>query len=292
MASLQPLDAPLTRSDLHACLELLHGIGEASADGEGFARRGLSALTRLVASELTTLSICDLGAGHRSIVADAPGAISKQEIEAFDRHFHEHPLVREHGRNPRAVTQRISDVVPPARFRRSALFNEYYRPIGIDHTMAVPIHVDDALLVAFVFNRSGLDFSARDRACAEAVRPHLGHLFRLSRALDRARASQWAPSPAPATPGNPPLTAREHEVLKWLTGGKTDRDIADILGISRRTVHKHLQRIYEKLGVETRTAAVVRAMGLASHRVASGRATQNGETAAITYTIETSRPAR
>jgi DNA-binding CsgD family transcriptional regulator len=58
------------------------------------------------------------------------------------------------------------------------------------------------------------------------------------------------------------LSLREREVLDWLAGGKTDRDIADILGISHRTVHKHLQRIYEKLGVETRTAAVTRAFGL------------------------------
>ena len=57
------------------------------------------------------------------------------------------------------------------------------------------------------------------------------------------------------------LTAREREVLEWLSGGKRDRDIADLLGISHRTVHKHLQRIYEKLGVETRTAAVMRAFG-------------------------------
>ena len=56
-----------------------------------------------------------------------------------------------------------------------------------------------------------------------------------------------------------PLTTREREVLHWVAGGKRDRDIADILGISPRTVHKHLQRIYEKLGVETRTAAVMRA---------------------------------
>ena len=262
MASLQTLGAPLASTDLRACLELLHGIGEASADGEGFARRGLSALPRLVASELTTLSICELATGHRSVVSDAPGAISKREIEAFDRHFHEHPLVREHGRNPRAVTQRISDLVPPARFRRSALFDEYYRPIGIDHTMAVPIHVDDSHLVGFVFNRSGPDFSDRDRAGAEAIRPHLGDLFRLSRAMEGGRATQWAPSPAPPPRGGPPLTSREREVLRWLTGGKTDRDIADILGISRRTVHKHLQRVYDKLGVETRTAAVVRALGL------------------------------
>ena len=58
------------------------------------------------------------------------------------------------------------------------------------------------------------------------------------------------------------LTAREREVLQWLSGGKRDRDIADLLGISHRTVHKHLQRIYEKLGVETRTAAVMRAISV------------------------------
>ena len=51
------------------------------------------------------------------------------------------------------------------------------------------------------------------------------------------------------------LTPRETEVLSWLTKGKTNRDIADILGMSPRTVNKHLEHIFEKLGVETRTAA-------------------------------------
>jgi DNA-binding NarL/FixJ family response regulator len=51
------------------------------------------------------------------------------------------------------------------------------------------------------------------------------------------------------------LTPREVEVLSWLAKGKTNRDIADILGMSHRTVNKHLEHIYEKLGVETRAAA-------------------------------------
>ncbi len=50
-------------------------------------------------------------------------------------------------------------------------------------------------------------------------------------------------------------------MLDWLAAGKTDREIAAILGMSPRTVQKHLQHIYEKLGVETRTAAVMRALG-------------------------------
>ncbi|MFT4099986.1 MAG: response regulator [Burkholderiaceae bacterium] len=51
------------------------------------------------------------------------------------------------------------------------------------------------------------------------------------------------------------MTARESEVLLWVTRGKTNRDIAEIIGISPRTVNKHLEHIFEKLGVETRTAA-------------------------------------
>jgi DNA-binding NarL/FixJ family response regulator len=51
------------------------------------------------------------------------------------------------------------------------------------------------------------------------------------------------------------LTTREAEVLSWLSKGKTNRDIAQILGLSPRTVDKHLEQIYAKLGVENRTAA-------------------------------------
>jgi DNA-binding response OmpR family regulator/DNA-binding CsgD family transcriptional regulator len=60
------------------------------------------------------------------------------------------------------------------------------------------------------------------------------------------------------------LTLREAEVLYWVVKGKTNRDIGDILGSSPATVKKHLEHVYEKLGVETRTAAA----GLAMSKVA------------------------
>ena len=56
------------------------------------------------------------------------------------------------------------------------------------------------------------------------------------------------------------LTLREAEVLYWVVKGKTNRDIGDILGSSPATVKKHLEHVYEKLGVETRTAAASLAM--------------------------------
>lgn len=59
------------------------------------------------------------------------------------------------------------------------------------------------------------------------------------------------------------LTAREAEVLYWVVKGKTNKDIGDILGSSPMTVKKHLERVFVKMGVETRTAAA----GMASTRI-------------------------
>ena len=56
------------------------------------------------------------------------------------------------------------------------------------------------------------------------------------------------------------LTPRAAEALLWLAQGKTNSDIALILGISESTVKKHVQEMFEKLGVETRGAATVRAL--------------------------------
>ena len=56
------------------------------------------------------------------------------------------------------------------------------------------------------------------------------------------------------------LTARATETLLWLAQGKTNPDIATILGITESTVKKHVQEIFEKLGVETRGAATIRAL--------------------------------
>ncbi|MEP6873663.1 MAG: response regulator transcription factor [Burkholderiales bacterium] len=70
--------------------------------------------------------------------------------------------------------------------------------------------------------------------------------------LVRKRASAPEPSALAAAFG---LTGREAEVLYWVACGKINRDVGEILGMSARTVDKHLQHVFEKLNVETRTAA-------------------------------------
>src|SRR3954467_6670210 len=118
--------AVLSHAAIERSLQALHAIGEGCVRSEDFARRGVECLPRFVASELTTLSVCNLDSGHRAVVSDVAGALSAQEVALFDRYFHQHPLVREHGRNPRAVTKRIDDLLPQAEFRQSGLYNDYY----------------------------------------------------------------------------------------------------------------------------------------------------------------------
>lgn len=257
----------LTTRELKLALDALHAIGEASGGSADYAERGVRWLPQLVASELTTLSVCDLASGHRSVVGFPSGAIGPLQIEVFDHYFFAHPLVLEHGRNVQAETRRISDLMSGSAFRRTPLYADYYRPIGISHVVAVPVHVDQRFLVSFVLQRGGRPFSDHERDLLEVLRPHLVNLYRIGIALDRARENA---GPVPAEDADPawvaalPLTPREREVLQWVAAGKSNRDIAEILGASPRTVEKHLEHVFDKLGVETRTAAAMRAAALAS----------------------------
>ena len=246
----------LRARDLRAALLAVGDIAAAAGGAEPFARSGVQVLSRLVASELTTLSLCDLTSGRRVVYGVPPGAIGADERAAFDRHFHEHPLVRYHAHERGPYAHRISDSLPMARFRETALYNDYYRRVGLRHAMALPLRLDGGQLVSFVFNRGCGDFTARELALLDSLRRPLAALFARAAAADHP-----APTLDAELLARHALTPREAEVLQWVSGGKTDRDVAALLDCSPRTVHKHLQRIYTKLGVETRTAASMRAMG-------------------------------
>ncbi|MFV3318975.1 response regulator [Pseudomonas sp. NY15374] len=111
------------------------------------------------------------------------------------------------------------------------------------------------------FEVGGSDYVTKPIRIDEVLARVAAHL-RTSRSLLSARA---ASQPAPLSLDDAPasrllsarfqLTGREVEVLRWVACGKTNRDIGTILDLSPRTVNKHLEHVYIKLGVETRTAA-------------------------------------
>jgi DNA-binding CsgD family transcriptional regulator len=260
----------LTRNDYASALRLLARLEAESGDLESFASACVRAIDGFVASEIATLSVCDLATGHREVVGLPGVRLGAQEIASFDRHFFAHPLVRYHGFDGGRSTYRISDSLTRRDFQRTALYADYYRRVGLEYAIAVPLFKDSRTLVSVVLNRRGLDFSERDRERLELLRPHLAFLYRQasgearSISLDTSLPGRLAPAAAEPMPAS--LTPREGEVMQWLSGGKTDAEIAALLSISPRTVHKHLEHIYEKLGVETRTAAVMRARAMASLR--------------------------
>lgn len=248
--------------DWRAGFELLHVVAEAGEGVDALARAAVDALPALVASEITSLSVCDLSSGRRHVVATPAAAIGAEDRACFDRYFRVHPLVRYHAdlRGPGA--HRISDSLPFSCFCHTGLYSEYYRRIGIDHVVALPIHVDHTTLISFVLNRRGRDFSDRERDVLDLVGGPLSRLYLKARALERLQSAQAANTPDAERLEALGVTPRETEVLGWLAAGKTDREIASLLGCSHRTVHKHLQHLYVKLGVETRTAAVMRSLAL------------------------------
>ncbi|ENO83911.1 response regulator transcription factor [Thauera linaloolentis] len=109
----------------------------------------------------------------------------------------------------------------------------------------------------------GIDYLVKPVVPDELVARLQAHL-RVAREMNaamRAHGGGDAPPPPGLLPN--PLTQREMDVLEWVARGKTNRDVAEILNMSPRTVNKHLEHIYEKLGVETRTAAVAQFARLA-----------------------------
>lgn len=247
----------LRDADYRVALTLIGQAGEAAESVEAFARCVVQCMARLVAAELTTLSLCDLLHGRRTVAGVPTGTVSRALCESFDRHFNQHPLVQYHAVQRGPGARRITDSMSQARFRETALYNDYYRWVGVDCVVALPLHVDDRWLVSFVLSRARRDFSERDIAALNAVGPALSAFYRQMKRLEAARATlpdrlglDGATTAA--------LTPRESEVLEWVAAGKSDAQIGAILDISPRTVGKHLQHLYEKLGVESRTAAAMR----------------------------------
>jgi hypothetical protein len=178
--------AELVERDLRAALGALQSFAERSADGASFVAAALEGLTGVIASELTTLSICDLERGTRRVIGRQGESLSAADRAAFDIHFREHPLVRFHSSQPGGPTQRISDCMAMRVFRNSALHSDYYRRIGINYVMALPLRVDDANVISVVFNRSHSDFKDSERAVADAIRQPLAAIYRNLLACENA----------------------------------------------------------------------------------------------------------
>lgn len=145
----------------------------------------------------------------------------------------------------------LDDLIGQRRLRRLALYREVFRPLDGGHQIVLPLIVP-GFVAGFTINRD-TPFTDEEMYLARLLGPHLAlaHLH-----------SREAASVANGRGDEASLTPREREVLHWIGEGKRDAEVAVILGISRRTVSKHVEHILAKLGCETRTAAAADARAL------------------------------
>ncbi len=163
------------------------------------------------------------------------------------------PLIRWHavtGSSGAMVLSRVPREVAPARM--AAAWSEFARPLGIAHQLSLPLRVGDGI-EGYVVCRPDDDYTEADAELGDAVLRALSALFRQHRLLSGVPAERVERA------GDLGLTERELAVLGLLGEGLTAQAIARRLQTSPRTVQKHLEHVYRKLGVRDRLVAVQRA---------------------------------
>jgi DNA-binding CsgD family transcriptional regulator len=156
----------------------------------------------------------------------------------------------EHSGDLRSILK-ITDFYSARQWHATGMYSDLYRPQGIEHEIQLCLPAssgqspEPGRTVRLVLYRGpGSDFSERDRALLVLLRPHLQQAY-----LDSERRRYPVPR----------LTPRQRELLRLLAAGHTNTQIARRLSISEGTVRTHLENIYTRLNVSSRTAAVARA---------------------------------
>lgn len=156
---------------------------------------------------------------------------------------------------------RLSDVTTQSALHSSAIYDEFLRPLGVNRQVALALALPDGSSEVIILSRKDSDFTRRDIDLLKVFLPHLVCARHRCVFLSKERLFLRREHKTQARLQDTlMLTKREAEIVWWLTRGKTDKDIAQICGISDRTVQKHCENIYRKCGVEGRTAAVIKAL--------------------------------
>jgi DNA-binding CsgD family transcriptional regulator len=189
-------------------------------DPASFAGIVLPGLATLVGCDVLTYN--EIGPAHgQTRYMDYPaGALDPATQPVFAAHVHEHPLVNHYRATGSGEPVMISDFLTQQRFHRLGLYAEFFCGIPVEHQMAVSLN-------------AALHRARRRQQARQAL---------------TTMADHWLAA----------LTEREIQILRLVADGRTNTAIAHALGVSPRTVAKHLEHTYRKLGVSNRAAAVSR----------------------------------
>jgi DNA-binding CsgD family transcriptional regulator len=170
-------------------------------------------------------------------------AFEIDDERAFEQHYWEcEPCsYPDQSGDLRSVTK-LSDFYSTRQWHSTGMYQDVFRQFGVEREFMLCLPNEAGRLL--FFRGPGPDFSERDCGLLSLLRPHLHEAY-----LHAERRRHCTPQ----------LTRRHWELLNLLAAGCTDGQIARRLGISEGTVRKHLENVYGRLNVSSRTAAVTRA---------------------------------
>ncbi len=217
----------------------------------------LHALLAAIPSKWASLN--DVGPDGVAALVEPP--LDAKWFGLFAELAHENPLYQRWQRTRDGRAYRFSDVTTRAELEATRLYREVYAPLGINHQIVVTLPSEPGRVLALVLHREDEDFSDAERDLLDRARPFLIQIYRNAIAHSERGGSPAVLNGALEAHG---LTAREAEVLRLVALGGSNRDVAARLGVSDRTVQKHLERAYRKLDVDSRSAASARAWELSA----------------------------
>ncbi len=223
---------------------------------ENFVKRTLKAVKALVPGEFATYSRALRGqAGGFDIVFSNNDSPSLDVLMAYLQVKDHYELWKSDLDARDGGVLLLRDYFSKRQFRDLDIYATAYQPAGLDNHCAVPLwHEDDGDVFLSVQRSGGPDFTEVERVLLGLLRPHL----RNARSLARERAATGVFQVTDF--GSIGLTPREMEVFYWVVEGKRNAEIATILKLRLDTVKGHVERIFQKLHVENRHAAIRRGL--------------------------------
>jgi len=248
------LDQPAFRKVLKA-IEIL----SEDLDYESFPRRALDAVATVVEVDFVAFNEIDIADGRSRFVLRPDPADLDPSSAAYA------PFLRRFGNHP-GLAQRVTAAVDEKsdvqrflnRLRLMGMVGNCCGEAELRLNIGLTVASSASRRIGISIHRSVRDFDDEDSARLEALKPHIVAAYR------NAMRHHGAGRPtASAIRIAQSLTRRESEVLYWVSMGKTNEEVATIVGAKPPTIKKHLEHIYDKLGVSNRTAAA--RLGTAMH---------------------------
>ncbi|MBB1258980.1 helix-turn-helix transcriptional regulator [Streptomyces alkaliterrae] len=182
-----------------------------------------------------------------------------------------YPFIDRYGAGADWAPQSAARVVGARTWQNSPTADALRQAFGTRHVFGLPLPSSGPHVSGFLVHRAGGDFSRHDERYAARVQPLLKAATAHRSLLTALRASTGSERRRQANHALAvPLTPRETNVLHLLATGLTAEVIGRRLGISPRTVHKHLNALYRKLGAADRLSAVLRAQDAGLLPVSAG----------------------